>query len=125
MKLQPDKFDVSVISGYGPGWVAVNGERVNHSLVLSSFGTRRDWGCTRFEDLGSTHFAPLAELGPELVIFGSGTRLRFPKPEWLQALIARRIGVETMDTAAACRTSNILAGEGRSVVVAVLQENEG
>ena len=64
----------------------------------------------------------LAELDPELVIFGSGVRLRFPRPEWLLDLMARRIGVETMDTAAACRTYNILAGEGRNVIVALLLE---
>ncbi|MDP1968057.1 MAG: MTH938/NDUFAF3 family protein, partial [Burkholderiaceae bacterium] len=56
------------------------------------------------------------------VIFGSGQRLRFPPTPWLQALIGRRIGLETMDTGAACRTYNILAGEGRSVVAALLLE---
>jgi uncharacterized protein len=61
-------------------------------------------------------------LRPELVLFGSGTRLRFPRPEWLQALVALGIGLETMDTAAACRTYNILAGEGRHVVAALLLE---
>ena len=57
---------------------------------------------------------------PELVIFGSGARLRFPAPGLLRDLIERRIGVETMDTAAACRTYNVLASEGRSVVAALL-----
>ena len=59
---------------------------------------------------------------PELVVFGSGTRLRFAPPALLRGLMARRIGVETMDTAAACRTYNILAGEGRRVVAALLLE---
>ena len=57
-----------------------------------------------------------------LVIFGSGARLRFPKPLLLRPLIDRRIGVETMDTAAACRTYNVLLAEGRSVVAALLFE---
>ena len=124
MKFQPDKFDVAV-TGYGPGWVAVNGQKVQHSLLLASDGTQRDWACTRFEDLGAAHFDPLAELHPELVIFGSGQRLRFPKPEWLRGLMSRRIGVETMDSVAACRTYNILAGEGRRVVLVLLQEGQG
>jgi len=124
MKLQPDKFDVPVISGYGPGWVAVNGDKVSHSLVLTSHSIQFDWDCTGFEALTGVHFDRLAEIGAELVIFGSGQRLRFPKPEWLRALMARRIGVETMDTQAACRTYNILAGEGRHVVVALLVEPE-
>jgi uncharacterized protein len=55
-----------------------------------------------------------------LVIFGSGERIRFAQPQWLGALYAKRIGVETMDTQAACRTFNFLAGEGRRVVAALL-----
>ena len=64
--------------------------------------------------------ALMLALAPELVVFGSGARLRFPPPAWLQPLMARRIGVETMDTAAACRTYNVLAAEGRAVVAALL-----
>ncbi|MEY4883275.1 MAG: hypothetical protein RIS34_1129 [Pseudomonadota bacterium] len=120
MKLQPDKFDVQSISGYGPGWIRVDGEQVTHSVVIASTGQRFDWACDAYDSLGAEHFARLAELNPELVIFGSGDRIRFPKPQWLQPLMARRIGLETMDTRAACRTYNILAGEGRNVVVALL-----
>lgn len=123
MKLQPDKFDVQTISGYGPGWIGVNGEKITSSLVVGSRGQRFDWDCARYSDLGPAHFARLAELGPEVVIFGSGAQLRFPRPAWLQALVAQRIGVETMDTAAACRTYNILAGEGRHVIAALLLES--
>jgi uncharacterized protein len=122
MKLQPDQSDVPSISGYGPGWVGVNGEKITHSVILSSKGERLDWATDRFEDLGAEHFARLAEVDAEVVIFGSGTRIRFPQAAWLRPLMARRIGVETMDTAAACRTYNILAQEGRSVAVALLLE---
>ena len=59
---------------------------------------------------------------PELVLFGSGTRLRFPHPSLVRPLIERRIGVETMDSAAACRTYNVLLGEGRAVIAALLFE---
>jgi uncharacterized protein len=68
------------------------------------------------------HFEQLSALGTELVLFGSGSRLRFPRPEWLRPLINKGIGLETMDTPAACRTYNILAGEGRQVAVALLIE---
>ena len=122
MKLQPDKFDVQSISGYGPGWVGVNGEKITRSVIISSAGERIDWPLERFEDLAAEHFAQLALVDAEVVIFGSGTRLRFPNAAWLRPLMARRIGVETMDTAAACRTYNILAQEGRSVAVALLLE---
>ena len=122
MKLQPDKSDVQAISGYGPGWVGVNGEKITHSVIITSSGDRIAWESDTFEGLDAGHFAKLAETGAEIVIFGSGARIRFPKPAWLTPLIARRIGIETMDTAAACRTYNILAQEGRSVAVALLLE---
>jgi uncharacterized protein len=122
MKLQPDKSDVQSISGYGPGWVGVDGEKITQSVIISSSGERLPWAPARFEDLDATHFAQLAEVQAEIVIFGSGSRIRFPQAAWLKPLIARRIGVETMDTAAACRTYNILAQEGRTVVVALLLE---
>jgi uncharacterized protein len=125
MKLQPDKFEVQSISGYGPGWVGVDGEKITHSVIISSNGERIDWPLERFEDLGAAHFAQLAQVEAEVVIFGSGSRIRFPNAAWLAPLMERRVGVETMDTAAACRTYNILAQEGRSVAVALLLEQPG
>ena len=125
MKLQPDRFDAPAISGYGPGWVAVAGERITDSVLIGSRGQRQPWDCRRHEDLTAQHFAVLADLGCELVLFGSGDRIRFPRPAWLAPLMARGIGIETMDTQAACRTYNILAGEGRSVVAALLLETAG
>ena len=126
MKLQPDRLDVQAIIGYGPGWVGLghNGvaEKIERSIVISSRGEKFDWNCTRFEDLTEEHFALLATAQPELVIFGSGSRLRFPPPAFMRALMLRRIGLETMDTLAACRTYNILAGEGRQVFAALLIE---
>ena len=122
MKIQPDKFDVPSISGYGTDWVSVAAEKITASVVLGSRGQRADWGCSSFDDLGMQHFELLAQLAPEIVIFGSGSRIRFPKPQWLAALYAKRIGLETMDMQAACRTYNILAGEGRDVVLALLVE---
>ena len=125
MKLQPDRFDTLAITGHGPGWIAVNGEQVRHSLVVSARGDRLDWQVRRFEDLTEVHFEQLLALRPELVVFGSGERLRFPAPALLRSLVGQHIGVETMDTRAACRTYNILAAEGRRVVAALLVEAGG
>jgi uncharacterized protein len=122
MKLQPDKSDAQALTAHGPGWVAINNEKVEGSVVVGSHGERFEWNCTRFDEIGPEHFAQLASLGAELIIFGSGSRIRFPQSAWLQPLMARRTGVETMDTPAACRTYNILAGEGRHVVAALLVE---
>ncbi|MFW2355711.1 Mth938-like domain-containing protein [Hydrogenophaga sp.] len=125
MKLHSDKLDIQSITGYGEGWIAVNGQRHTHSLVLTPKAALLPWPCARFELLEASHFDLLVEQStepPELVVFGSGARLRFAPPALLRGLMARRIGVETMDTAAACRTYNILAGEGRRVVAALLLE---
>ena len=126
MKLQPDRFDVQSIVAYGPGWVGLgaNGiaEKISHSIVIGSRGEKYAWECRRFEDLNEGHFSRLGESRPELVIFGSGKTIRFVRPALLQCLMAQRIGVETMDTLAACRTYNILAGEGRRVIAALLMD---
>ncbi len=120
MKFHPDVIHVPFIKSYGPGWVEVGNERLSTSFVMSSTGERFEWHCARFEDLTQAHFEQLAQLRPELVIFGSGNRLRFPAPGLATALIQLQIGLETMDTQAACRTYNVLAGEGRRVAVALL-----
>ena len=101
MKLQPDKSDAQALTAHGPGWVAINNEKVEGSVVVGSRGERFEWNCSRFDEIGPEHFAQLAALGAELIIFGSGSRIRFPQPAWLQPLMARRTGVETMDTPAA------------------------
>lgn len=120
MKLRPDTIPGLSVTAYGPGWVAINGEKCTSSLIVSSAGERFAWECSRFEDLQASHFDRLATMDTELVIFGSGSRIQFPQPQWLQALYAKRIGLETMDTQAACRTYNFLASEGRKVVAALL-----
>ncbi|MCI4440439.1 uncharacterized protein EDC62_2186 [Tibeticola sediminis] len=122
MKFTADRYDVPIVTGYGPDWIAVDGERIDDSVLISSLGAREAWNCAAFEQLEAQHFETLQRFGVELVIFGSGLRQRFPHPQWLAGLYRERIGVETMDTRAACRTYNILAGEGRKVLLAALIE---
>ncbi len=122
MKFQPEKSAQQAVNGYGPGWVSVGGEKIQTSVVIGSKGQRFAWNCARFDNLTAAHFNLLAEHQPELVVFGSGTRIVFPKADWLVGLYSKRIGIETMDTQAACRTYNILAGEGRDVMLALLIE---
>jgi uncharacterized protein len=123
MKFQADSFEGSnAIARHGPGGVAVGGIEYTRSVIVPWQGTVQAWEPARFEALAAAHFEALAALGPELVIFGSGARLRFAHPSLLRGLIDRRIGVETMDTPAACRTYNVLLGEGRAVIAALLFE---
>ena len=123
MKLQPDRIEgVNAITAFAPGTVRINATSYTTSLLLPWRGEVLLWPCQAFEALTPAHFEQVLALQPELVIFGSGMRLRFVAPGLLRALIDQRIGVETMDTAAACRTYNVLAGEGRAVVAALLLE---
>ena len=122
MKLQPDRIDTLSVTGYGPGWIGVSGEKVTRSVVITSLGEQFDWDCANFSELSPAHFARLADLSVELVIFGSGGQLHFIQPAWASPLMQRGVGMETMDTFAACRTFNILAGEGRKVAAALVIE---
>jgi len=121
MKMRADRIEgQNAIARHGPDGVVVNGVEHTESVIVPWQGDVAAWNAPSFESLGAEHFARLAAMKPELVIFGSGPRLRFPPPALLRPLIDARIGVETMDTAAACRTYNVLLAEGRSVVAALL-----
>jgi uncharacterized protein len=121
LKLQPDRIEgVNVISGLLADAVSVNGVTYRGSIAIPWLGDIVPWGEGGFDALTVADFDRLADLQPELVIFGSGARLRFLAPSLMRTLMARRIGIETMDTAAACRTYNVLAGESRRVIAALL-----
>ena len=121
MKMRADRIEgQNAIARHGPEGVAVNGVEYTESVIVPWTGAVVPWQAATFESLEAGHFARIAAMAPELVIFGSGARLRFPPAALLRPLIDARIGVETMDTAAACRTYNVLLAEGRSVVAALL-----
>ena len=123
MKLQADRIEgQNAIARHGSEGVVVNKVEHRHSVIVPWSGAVRAWPVDGFDHLAEAHFAAIAELAPELVILGSGPRIRFVRPALLKPLIERRIGVETMDTAAACRTYNVLLAEGRSVVAALVFE---
>lgn len=122
MKLQPDLTPQNAVTGYDAGWIAVNSERHYSSLILSSSGLVQAWPYSDPQALDAHSFALLAQLDIELLLYGSGRRLQFAKPECLAPLYLRGIGVETMDSQAACRTYNILVSEGRRVGAALLLE---
>jgi uncharacterized protein len=123
MKFQPDTLDgVNVITRQETGRIWVGSTPYSHSMVVPWQGAVQAWPVTSLADLTEAHFDSLADLRPEVVIFGSGARLRFAPPALMRGLMSRRIGIETMDTAAACRTYNVLAAEGRLVLAALLIE---
>ncbi len=120
------KFDLdhgigrNSIHAYGPGQVTV-GEMVHTaSLIVTPDRLILDWPPHTLDDLTAAHIHVIAALKPEVVLLGTGRRLRFPPTAVLAALIEAGIGYEVMDTGAACRTFNVLAAEGRRVAAALL-----
>ena len=121
MKLHLSNISGSnAFTGYGEGYVMVNRQRYERNLVVLPDRIVTDWQAAGFDQLNAEDFARLAELAPEIVLLGTGSRLRFPRPELTRALYEARIGLEVMDIQAACRTYNILAAEERKVVAALL-----
>jgi uncharacterized protein len=123
LKLHQDTSGaLNTVTGYGPDYVEINLERHDSSVIVLPDGPVIAWPVASFDALSAEHFALLMAPAPEVVIFGSGATLRFPHPRLTAQLTARRIGVETMDFQAACRTYNILMAEGRKVAAALLIE---
>ena len=123
MKFQPDTLaGVNAITRQERGRIWVGPAPYSHSLLVPWSGAVLAWAPQAFDQLDAAAFEQLLALRPELVIFGSGERLRFAAPALMRSLIERGIGVETMDTPAACRTYNVLVSEGRQVVAALLIE---
>ena len=121
MKFQPDTLaGVNNITRYDVDNLRVNADLHTTSVLVPWIGAARDWNASSVDELTQAHFDALLEFDPEVVIFGSGPKLKFVSPALYRGLIARHIGVETMDSGAACRTYTVLANEGRRVVAAIL-----
>ena len=109
----------NLFTGYGPGYVAINGERHQSSLIVMS-DRILPWDVPEPGEWTEQTFARLAALPLEILLLGTGPILRFPHPRLSQPVRNAKIGLEVMDTAAACRTYNILLGEERRVGAALL-----
>ncbi|MCA1924815.1 MAG: MTH938/NDUFAF3 family protein [Thiobacillus sp.] len=110
-------------TGYGSDHVLIDGRRFEASLLLSARGIEvAPWAGLGFHALTRAHFEWIALRELDILLLGTGARLRFPAPALIQPLIEARIGLEVMDVGALCRTYNILVAEGRNVGAAVLIE---
>ncbi|CAG9167204.1 hypothetical protein LMG23994_01136 [Cupriavidus pinatubonensis] len=125
LKLHADQpQSLNTVTAYGPDYIEINLIRHTHSVLVLPEGEVRPWPVQRFEDLEPDHFETLAELGPEVVLLGTGSKLRFPHPRLTASLARKHVGVDAMDMQAACRTYNILMAEGRKVAAVLLLEPE-
>lgn len=109
-----------VVRGYAPGLLRIGEREIDRSVVVSARRLIDDWRPQRIDELTAADLEPVLALEPEVLLLGSGARQVFPPPELLARLYAARIGFEVMDTGAACRTYNVLVGEGREVAAALI-----
>lgn len=115
---QPDS--AYYVRGIAADVILVADRELRASFVLAPDRLVEDWPVTDVSALTPTMVDPILALEPEVVLLGSGVRMRFPSQQVLAAFLTRGIGVEVMDNAAAARTFNVLAQEGRKVVAAFI-----
>ena len=125
--MQRELSSPPIVRGYDEGGIDLGERHLTRSFAVTCTGAVRDWSAPSFDALRAEDFSALFDLltadePPEAVLLGSGRRLRFVPAAWLRRFIDAGIGVETMDTVAACRTWNLLTAEGRRVAAAFLLE---
>ena len=120
MKFHLQSSTGTLVTGLGDGWIRVGATEYRENCVLTPDAVEPGFAPAGLDALGEDAFARLLALRPEIVLVGTGTAQRFLHPRLTQALGAAHVGVEVMDTRAACRTFNILVGEGRRVVAALI-----
>ena len=120
MKFHLQTPTAKVIKALGEDWVRIGDTDYRQNLVVTPDAVATGWAPAGFAALTESEFAGLLQHRPELVLLGTGTTQRFPHPRLLHALSEARVGVEVMDTRAACRTFNILIAEDRRVVAALV-----
>lgn len=119
MRFSQDSTATHSIRAYSDAEIIINDKCIRHSVIVTP-DTIQSWAPRSLEELEPAHFAAFEAWQPEIVLIGTGTQLRFPPPHYSVDLLARGIGVEIMANAAACRTFNILLGEDRQVLLALL-----
>lgn len=125
MKLHaPDLTHLNTVTALTADHIDINRVRYTESIIVSPQAPVMPWPVKHFEQLKVEDFARLLSMQPEIVLLGTGSKQYFAHPRLTQALLQQKIGVECMNTAAACRTYNILMAEGRNVVAALILENQ-
>ena len=109
-----------LVRGYSPGLLRVGEREFTRSVIVAADALVDDWRPQHIAELTAADLAPALALRPEVLLLGTGARQVFPPHELLARLYAARMGIEVMDTGAACRTFNVLVGEGRAVAAALI-----
>jgi len=123
MKIEIDTqlTHLNVIESYSSSGIVINKTLYKNSLIVSPELFVENWTPQTLAELRSDHFSEIMAISPQIILIGTGKLLQFPDNDILMAIMSKNIGVEVMDTRAACRAYNLIAGEGRIVVAALLQ----
>ena len=121
MKFSEDvNFGSQVINRYDDNSITVNERIFTHSLIVSNFQLVENWPVNEINELSNQSLQAIIELQPEVIIIGTGKQILFPRPENYSSIINTGIGIEFMNTGAACRTYNILLSEDRKVAAGII-----
>jgi len=115
MKLHLQDQSLALFSHYENDALILGGQRITETALITPSGITHPWGPNKFSDLALIHFQELAALDVELILFGTGNKLRFPSASLYYPVMEQQKGIEFMDNRALCRTYNILVAEDRSV----------
>jgi uncharacterized protein len=122
MKIELDTLaaDRNLIQSYSAAGIIIKKVAYQNSIIVSPDRIIENWPPHHPADLTPDHLQVLLDMEPELVLLGTGSRLQFPDQQILATFLSRNIGIEVMDTTAACRAYNFIAGEDRKVVAALI-----
>ena len=120
MKLHLQAPGSNLVTGMGVGWVRVGAREYRENIVLTADRVTTGFAPDGIDELAEADFERLLEGAPEIVLLGTGETQRFLHPRITAPLHRARVGLEVMDTRAACRTYNILVAEGRNVAAALI-----
>jgi len=110
---------INLIRRYGPDFIAIGEQEIRESCLVTA-NSIESWAPRSVEELHAEHLAALFALAPEVVVLSTGAKQQFPRAALRAEFAMRRIGLEIMEIGAACRTYNVLVGEERHVLVAIL-----
>ncbi|MEC9375502.1 MAG: Mth938-like domain-containing protein [Pseudomonadota bacterium] len=120
MKLTADHSDGNTIRSYSNGEIRIMEQLIDTNVIITKDTILTEWKPVAFDELDLIDFRLAIELAPEIILFGTGKKQRFPSIALITKILHKGIAFEVMDTAVACQTFNVLIGEQRKVAAALI-----
>ncbi|MDP6436900.1 MAG: MTH938/NDUFAF3 family protein [Gammaproteobacteria bacterium] len=120
MKFTADSADGNVIRSFSPGEIRLHDKIIDTNVIISRDRIIADWNPPDIAEISLEDFRPALGLNPDIILFGTGINQHFPDIAVLTEIMRSGVAIEVMETHAACRTFNVLIGEHRAAVAALL-----